>query len=107
MATKRIQENLAIVFKEVVSVVNYIKSCPLNTRLFRASCDEMGAELSGLLFHSTVRWLSHGKVLFKEETHVFLKEQNHELADRFRDDKWIAFKVAIFGRCFQPCKPTE
>ena len=63
LATKEIQENLAIVFKEVVSVVNYIKSRPLNTRLFRALCDEMGAELSGLLFHSTVRWLSRGKML--------------------------------------------
>ena len=92
LATKKIQENLAIVFKEVVSVVNYIKSRRLNTRLFRALCDEMGAELSGLLFRSTVRWLSRGKVLervatLKEETHAFLKEQNHELADRFRDDE--------------------
>ena len=95
LATKEIQENLAIVFKVVVSVVNYIKSRPLNTRLFRALCDEVGAELSGLLFHSTVRWLSRGKVLervatLREETHAFLKEQNHELADRFRDDEWIA-----------------
>ena len=95
LATKEIQENLAIVFKAVVSVANYIKSRPLNTRLFRALCDEMGAELSGLLFHLTVRWLSRGKVLEKvatlrEETHAFLKEQNHELADRFRDDEWIA-----------------
>ena len=56
-------------------MVNYIKSRPLNTRLFRALCDEMGAELSGLLFHSTVRWLSRGKVLervatLREEAHV-------------------------------------
>ena len=92
MATKEIQENLAIVFKEVVFVVNYIKSRPLNTRLFRALCDEMGAELSGLLFHSAVRWLSREKVLervatLREETHAFLKEQNHELANRFPDDE--------------------
>ena len=95
LAIKEVQENLAIVFKEVVSVVNYIKSRPFNTRLFRALCGEMGAELSGLLFHSTVRWLSRGKMLkrvatLREETQVFLKEQNHELADRFRDDEWIA-----------------
>ena len=75
LATKEIQENLAIVFKEVVSVVNYIKCRPFNTRLFRALCDEMGAELSGLQFHSTVRWLSRGKVLervatLREEAHV-------------------------------------
>ena len=58
LATKEIQENLAIVFKEVVSVVNYIKSRSLNTRLFHALCDKMGAKLRRLLFHSTVRWLS-------------------------------------------------
>ena len=109
LATKEIQENLAIVFKEVVSVVNYIKSRPLNTRLFPALCHEMGAELSGLLFHSTVRWLSRGKVLervaaLREETHAFLKEQNHELADRFRDDEWIAkllFLADVFSHVNQ------
>ena len=109
LATKEIQENLAIVFKEVVSVVNYIKSRPLNTRLFRALCDEMEAELSGLLFHLTVRWLSRGKLLervatLRDETHAFLKEQNHELADRFRDDEWIAkllFLADVFSHVNQ------
>ena len=109
LATKEIQENLAIVFKEVVSVVNYIKSRPLNTRLFRALCHEMGAELSRLLFHSTVRWLSRGKVLervatLREKTHAFLKEQSHELADRFRDDEGIAkllFLADVFSHVNQ------
>ena len=109
LATKEIQENLAIVFKEIVSVVNYIKSRPLNTRLFHALCDKMGAELRRLLFHSTVRWLSRGKVLervatLREETHAFLKEQNHELANRFRDDEWIAkllFLADVFSHVNQ------
>ena len=34
LATKEIQEDLAIVFKKVVSVVNFIKSRPLNTLFF-------------------------------------------------------------------------
>ena len=50
-----------MVFKEVVSVVNYIKSCHLCTRLFRALCDKVGAEHMGLLFHSSIRWLSQVK----------------------------------------------
>ena len=94
LAAKEIQEDLAIVFKEVVSVVNYIKSRPLCTRLFRALCDEMSAEHIGLLFHSNIRWLSRGKVLervasLRNEIGAFLKEQNHKLADRFSDNEWI------------------
>ena len=47
LAAKEIQEDLAIVFSKVVSVVNYIHSLPLCTCLFRALCDEMGAGESG------------------------------------------------------------
>ena len=58
LATKEKQEDLAIVFKKVVSVVNFIKSRPLNTRLFRVLCDEIEAEHHGLLLHSNNRCLS-------------------------------------------------
>ena len=63
LATKEIQENLALVFKEVVSVVNYIKSRPLCSHLLLVFCDEMGAEHSGLLYHLDICWLSQEKVL--------------------------------------------
>ena len=63
LEAKEIQEDLAIVFKEVVSAVNYIKSHPSYSRLFRTLCDEMGADHSGLLFYLNIRWLSRGKVL--------------------------------------------
>jgi len=83
LAAKEIQD-LAIVFKEVVSVVNFIKSLPLHTRLFRVLCDEIGAEHNGLLFHSNIRWLSQGKVLervanLRHEICTFLTQQKHEL----------------------------
>ena len=97
------RKDLAIVFKEVVSVVNFIKSRPLHTRLFRVSCEEMGAEYNGLLFQSNIRWLSRGKVLervanLRDKISTFLKEQKHEFVDLFSDDKWIAklLFLAIF-----------
>ena len=42
-----------------------------------------------------IRWLSRGKVLervakLQNEISTFLKEQKHELVDRFSDDEWIA-----------------
>ena len=43
-------------------------------------------------------------LLLREETHAFLKEQNHELADRFRDDEWIAkllFLADVFSHINQ------
>ena len=42
--------------------------------------------------------------LLLEETHAFLKEQNHELADRFRDDEWITkllFLADVFSHVNQ------
>ena len=71
-----------------------MKSCPLCTDLFRALCNEMGAEHKGLSFHSNIHWLSQGKVLERvarlhNEIGAFLKEQNHKLADRFSNNEWI------------------
>ena len=63
LAAKEIQEDLATLFKEVVSQVNFTKSRPLHSRLFHVLCDEMGAEHNGLLFYSNIRWLSRKKVL--------------------------------------------
>ena len=77
LAAKEVQGDLAVVFKEVVSVVNFIKSRPLHTRLFRLLCDKMG------LNNSNICWVSREKVLervanLRNEISTFLKEQKHE-----------------------------
>ena len=72
-------------------MVNYNKSRPLHTRLFRVFCDEMSAGHNGLLFHSNIRWLSQEKVPervanLRDKISIFSKEQKYKPVDRFCKD---------------------
>ena len=60
---KNLSEELHDTLNTVIKCVNYIKARPLNQRLFSSLCDEMGADHTGLLLHTEVRWLSRGRVL--------------------------------------------
>lgn len=100
LAARHSQGDMAIVFKEIVDIVNYIKKSALCTRLFGELCDETDADFRRLLFYSKVRWLSKGKVLhrvvaLRGELHTFLSENNHQLASRFADKMWVA-KMVFF-----------
>ena len=104
LAAKHSQADMAIVFQEVVHVVNYIKKSALSTRMFAELCEEAGAEFTCLLFYSKIRWLSKGKVLhrvvsLRNELFTFLSENKHPLAPRFADKIWIA-KLVFFADFF-------
>jgi hypothetical protein len=64
---KTMQENLKKknVLDEAVKIVNHIKSKPLNARLFKILCEEMGNEHTTLLLHTDMRWPSRGKALVR------------------------------------------
>jgi hypothetical protein len=69
------------VLSEVIKIVNYVKANALNSRLFAALCDDMGADYKQLLLHADVRWLSRGKVLstvfeLRNELAEFLQDKN-------------------------------
>ena len=63
LVAKNLSEELYDTVNSVIKCVNYIKTRPLNQRLFSCLCDEMGADHTGLLLHTEVRWLSRGRVL--------------------------------------------
>ena len=75
---------------------NDVKARPLNQLLFSCLCDEIGADLIGLLLHTEVLWLSRGQVLkrvykLREETVTFLNKQDHvSMAEKFTQEKFIA-----------------
>ncbi|KRX12581.1 Zinc finger BED domain-containing protein 5 [Trichinella nelsoni] len=63
LALKTISDDLKNVLNTAVKIINFIKSKPLQSRLFEKLCKEMGSCHKSLLFHSEVRWLSRGNML--------------------------------------------
>lgn len=70
--------------------MNHIKKSALNSRLFTALCEDLGAEYKTLLFHTEVRWLSKGNMLgrlfeLRDEVMQFLENNKQtELYVEFR-----------------------
>ncbi|KAK0146678.1 Protein FAM200B [Merluccius polli] len=89
--TTGIPLNLDKALKEVIRIVNFIKGSALNNQLFDQLCTNMGAELTHLLFHTEVRWLSKGRNLKWQEQHdnVF-RNWKHVLAFQKSLKLWLA-----------------
>jgi hypothetical protein len=68
LVAKTLPPTLKEVFDEVLKIVNFIKSKPLNSRLFSVLCQEMGSKHTSLLLHMEVQWLSRGKTETEQKT---------------------------------------
>jgi len=55
LATRAFQPEVNSVLQDVIQIVNFIKARALNSRIFHAMCDEIGAQFVNLLYHSDVR----------------------------------------------------
>jgi len=104
LATKKMSTELNSVLSEVVKIVNHVKANALNSRLFAALCDDMGADHKQLLLHADVRWLSRGKVLsrvfeLRNELAEFLQDKKPNWSQLFRDVNWLA-KLAYLADIF-------
>ena len=90
---------LKSVLDSVVKAVICIRGRAVNSRLFKAFCDDLGKEHQYLLFNTEVRWLSRGTVLFRvtelvTEIAVFLRKHGSvELATLFDDNR---FQLKVF-----------
>ncbi|KAK7918919.1 hypothetical protein WMY93_010203 [Mugilogobius chulae] len=104
LAAKDMEPALHSVLNTTISAVNFVKSRPLQSRLFGQLCRDMDAEHDALLYHSEVRWLSRGKVLqrvfeLRKEMAEFLREQKPDLAQSFTDPERVA-KLAYLADIF-------
>ena len=82
LVSKVSQENLKQVLHQVVEIVNYIKSRPIKSRLFKELCKSMDSQHVRLLMHTDVRWLSKGSVnlrsLITERINSIFYKEKHE-----------------------------
>ena len=104
LAAQHLSPDLSAVMQEVVAVVNFVKASAVNSRLFEKMCVDFGSEFQHLLFYSSVRWLSRGKVLrrvveLRTELQIFLNEKNHRHAIRFHEKPWM-LKVCYLNDVF-------
>jgi hypothetical protein len=95
IVAKMLPVPLQSVLDEVVNIVNFVKSRPLNSRLFSALCEEMGSDDISLLVHTEIRWLSRGKSLSRvfeldDELRTFLISRNYEYTTLLSDESWVA-----------------
>ena len=86
LSSKFLPVDLNDVFKDVIEIINFVKST--NLRLFMKLCKDDEAEYQRLLYYTAVRWLSRGNAfarMFELRLQVgeFLASKNHRLAEPF------------------------
>lgn len=96
--------DLRCVLDEAVKIANFIKTRPLQSRLFQLLCEEMGSVHVQLLLHTEVRWLSRGRVLTRlfelhNEAWIFLSDSKFPLSDRLSNFEWLV-KLSFLSDIF-------
>ena len=107
LACKALPHQLKSVLDSIVKAVNFIRGRAVNSRLFKAFCDDLGKEHQYLLFHTKVRWLSRGNVLSRvaelvTEVAVFLCEHGSVKLATLFDDNRFRLKVLYLADIFSP-----
>ena len=80
--------------KQVVKIINSVKTSALNFRLFKQLCEDLCSEHANLLYHAEVRWLSRGnttKRLFemKDDMLLLFEELGHPYSKDLKNDIFV------------------
>lgn len=92
LTVRKIGCELYLIMNDVVSIVNFVKTCALNSRLFKILCRDMESNHNTFLFHTDVRWLFRSKVLkriikLSDELCIFLRDIEPDLSALLKNEK--------------------
>ncbi|XP_060803031.1 general transcription factor II-I repeat domain-containing protein 2-like [Amyelois transitella] len=92
LAARAANPELEAVMKTVINIVNFIRAREFNHRRFKSLLQELGSEHNDVILHTSVRWLSRGKVLerffsLRNEIILFL-DQNNKVYPESQNDGW-------------------
>jgi len=120
LVAMKISYELKTVLDQAVQIVNYVKSRPLQSRLFKKVCEEIGSQHQSLFLHTQVRWLSRGRVLLRlfelrNELKIFFTKQpgsasTDAFVDLLHDEVWLiklAYLADIFDKLNVICKALQ
>lgn len=107
LAVKKMSTEHKTILDELVKIVNYIKSRPLNSRIFTKLCQEMGSKHEQLFLHTEIRWLSRENVLTRflklaDEVRILLCDGTYKqfiLREKLNDFSWLC-KIAYLADLF-------
>uniref|UniRef100_K7FIT3 HAT C-terminal dimerisation domain-containing protein n=1 Tax=Pelodiscus sinensis TaxID=13735 RepID=K7FIT3_PELSI len=104
LVVKNISPSLKNVLDEAVQIINYIKTRPLQSRLFKIMCEDMDNQHTALLLPTEVRWLSQGKMLVRlfglhHELSAYLMDHRFQLSDLLINFLWLS-RVAYLADIF-------
>ena len=105
LVVKTLPADLASTLNTVVSIVNFVKTKPLRSRMFAILCKKMKADHTNLLLRTEIRWLPRGKVLarvhaLRNELIAFWTNEQRDDAKLVANDDWWA-RVAYMADIFQ------
>ncbi|XP_060874738.1 zinc finger BED domain-containing protein 5-like [Metopolophium dirhodum] len=103
LVAEHLSEHMKTTLEKVVKIINFIKSRPLQSRLFEVLCNDMRSDHVQLILYFEIRWLSRGKILqrffeLRDEVRVFLLETR--FVGLLTDFSWLS-RIAYLADVFE------